>query len=318
MKIKRVCIDDIDFSDQRYRISYFFSADRLVQSIKEVGLIYPPVVVDGGKSLIPVTGWKRLMVCRKLALAPLSVFVCNQKNDLINFRLALFENWAARDFDLVEKSEILSKLKKFMVKDEEVIRDYLPLLKVPPTFDYFVLFRKISKLSRKEKKNIFDGNMALPVVEQLVRFSPEERRLLFPFLLCLSQNKGKELLGNAKEVSLKKKIPVKVILASNRYKAVLDSTKLSLFQKAEKIRQLLKEDRFPQLSARQKAFESAKKNLSWPRDMDISATPYFEDDEIHVQFSFKNEENFFKKLSLLRKTAESEDLARLLKTVSDE
>ncbi len=316
--MRRVPLKDIELNDQRFRISHFCSLDLLSQSIQVVGLIYPPVVTLRNGFMVPVTGWKRILSCKQLLLSPIPVFVSNEKDDLKSFKLAIFENLTSREFDLIERAEIVSRLKKFGEAEEKIIEKYLPLLRIPPTYDYYDLYKKISRMSKKEKYILNQKKMALAVVEQLVQFSSKERQLFFPLLVFLSQNKQKELLEMARDISFKLDLPVSEIFDMEEIKSVLHSENLSPVQKANRIRELLKKKRFPLLAAREKSFEFSKKKLNWPKDIDLSPTPYYEDNMVQIKFSFSGHKDYLKKISNLRNIAEKDEFSALIKMVSDE
>ncbi|MFC2168514.1 ParB/RepB/Spo0J family partition protein [Acidobacteriota bacterium] len=316
--MKKIPLEDIDLSDQRFRVSYFFNLDQLSQSIREVGLIYPPVVSQRNDSIVPVTGWKRIFACKKLFLSPIPAYLSSETDDLKSFKLALFENLTTKKFDMIERAEIVCRLKKFGESEKNIIRRYLPLFGIPPTYDYYDLYSNISCLKRKEKSIVSEKNMALSVVEYLIQFSPKERKILFPILVFLSQNKQKELLELTREISLRTEIPVQEIFDSKEIKNVLLSDNLSSIQKADRVRFLLKEMRFPLLSSREKSFDSAKKKLGWPKDIDLSPTPYFEDNQAHIKFSFKGNKDYLKKISNLLSMSEKDEFSSLLKTILDE
>ncbi|MGD2245875.1 MAG: ParB N-terminal domain-containing protein [Candidatus Aminicenantes bacterium] len=318
MRIKRVSIGDIEFGDQRFCVSYFFLTDSLVMSIREVGLIYPPIVTLREKRYIPVSGWKRLLACRKLLLSTIPVFICKEKDDLSVFRLAVFENLATRKIGLIEKAEIVGKLIKFGEPKQKVMRKYLPLLGIPPTYDYFDLYLRISRLNKEEKRRVQKNGLHLRVVEGLVRFPSRERRLLFPMLPFLSQNKQRELLEMVQEISLKNGIAVEDLFSSGEFKTVINSKNLSPVQKAEKVNLLLKKKRFPLISARLEAFESSKNKLAWPDGVRISPTPFFEEKKVHVWFSFKTKKEYLKKLTGLREASDRKFFTAFLESLSDE
>jgi len=268
--------------------------------------------------MIPVTGWKRILACKQLFLSPIPVFVSRETDDLKSFKLALFENLTTRGFNLIERAEIVSRLKKFGEAEERIIQGYLPLFGIPPIVDYYDLYIKISRMSQKEKRTACEKDMALSVIEHLIQFSPKERKLLFPVIVFLSQNKQKELLELTREISLKEEKPVQEIFNSSEIKNVLLSGNLAPIQKADRIRLGLKEKRFPLLSAQERSFKSAKRKLGWPKDINLSPTPYYEDNEAHIKFSFTGKKDYLKKLSNLRRMAENDEFAALLKTISDE
>jgi hypothetical protein len=95
MKLERIDINSIDFSDERFRISSFSSLESMVLSIEKIGLINPLLVAlrDGG--LILVSGWKRAISCQKLSLSPIPVFRIEENDDLSVFKIAFFENLAS-------------------------------------------------------------------------------------------------------------------------------------------------------------------------------------------------------------------------------
>ena len=194
MKIKEIGIDELELGDERFRISYFFSLDSLIRSIKEVGLVNPPVVTARSGRLLIVAGWKRALACRELSLSPLPVFLLEEADDLKAFRMSFFENLTMRRFSLLEKSEIIRKLFGLGEGEKKIIKTYLPLLAIPPTYDYYTLFMNISSLKPEEKELIHKKNVPLAALQRLVEFTPEDRSPLYPLLLPLGQNKQKDLL----------------------------------------------------------------------------------------------------------------------------
>ncbi len=125
MRLKRIPLEDIELNDQRFRISHFCSLEVLSQSIQVVGLIYPPVVTLRNGFMVPVTGWKRILSCKQLLLSPIPVFVSKETDDLKSFKLAVFENLTSREFDLIERAEVVSRLTKFGEAEGKIIEQYL-------------------------------------------------------------------------------------------------------------------------------------------------------------------------------------------------
>jgi hypothetical protein len=265
-----------------------------------------------------VTGWKRIFVCRELSYSSLPVLLLEEPDDLKAFRVALLENRTVRFFHVLEKAGIVKRLKDLGEEKTRIVKAYLPLLDLPPLDDSFRLLLKISGLGIEEKEKIFETNMSLAVIQKLVGFSDGERKMLYPLILPLGQNKQKELLESLYEISKRDGLPVREILSGERIRTVKADDKLSPLQKADRVRQLLKKRRFPMYSARKEEFNSSRRKIGWPEDIGISPAPYFEEEGISVEFSFDSKEELIKKLKDLHSAAAHKDFSGLLGTPSDE
>jgi ParB family chromosome partitioning protein len=314
VKSEHIPLDKIDIRDERFRISYYFDLTTLIHSIEKVGLIHPPVVTYKKGNLLLVTGWKRVLACRSLSLPSIPCFVFEGEDDLEAFQLGLQENLAFRTFTLLEKAEILNRLIQLGVPEDKVIRDYLSLLKIPQTLNHLDIYLSIASLEPETKKFIHKKNMAFPAVQLLIEYNEEERRLLLSFLHPLSQNKQKELLKNLLELSKRDNIPAQNILAGKDIQKIATAKKLSPLQQAEEIRNLIQRKRFPTLSSWIDAFKSQKKDVEWPDDIKIEPSPYFEGEELTVYFTFKDFDEYRKKLTKLNKLASDEKISQLLRS----
>jgi len=82
MKKENLSPDEIYLKDERFRISYYFSLQRLMDSLRKIGLINPPLVTVRSGRFILVTGWKRVLACLKLSFPSIPVRVSEEKDDL--------------------------------------------------------------------------------------------------------------------------------------------------------------------------------------------------------------------------------------------
>jgi len=318
MKIKEIRIDQLDFTDERFRTSYFFSIDRFIRSIEDIGLINPPVVTERNGRLLIVAGWKRMLTCKKMSLSRVPALLLEEDNDLKAFRISILENVTVRNFSLLEKAEIIRRLIDFGESEKTIIKTYFPLLAVPQAHDYLRFFMEVSRLDPEEKGSIHKNNVSLVALQRLVEFARDERKALLPLLFPLGQNKQKELLEVIHELCLKGGLTVGQILEEEEFKTVLQSKHLTPLQISDKIRLLLKKKRFPLLSARQDAFVAAKRKMAWPRDIKISPTPFFEDEKLFVEFSFQSKKEYLDRLDSLRAAASLEEFIKLFGTHEDD
>ena len=298
MKKKNLSLKEIFLEDERFRVSYYFSLEKLILSIQNVGLLNPPLVSFRDKHFILVSGWKRVLACIKLSLSSLPVFVIEEEDELKIFLAAFYENLATREFSLLEKSEILSRLKRFGEDEKKIVMNYLPLLDIPSTLSHLESYLAFSKIESGVKSIIHQKNMPFSSVKILAGFTAQERKSLLPLLLSSGQNRMKEILEDLKEISRRNDTAPKKILSTKDILDIMESEKLSPLQKADKIRLFLKRKRYPALSSRKESFDSLLKKLRLPKTVAVKPSPFFEDENFSVNFSFGNSEEL--KTSLLK------------------
>ncbi|MFB0565402.1 MAG: ParB/RepB/Spo0J family partition protein [Candidatus Aminicenantaceae bacterium] len=313
MKSKKLSLKKINLKDERYRISYFFSLEKMISSLKKMGLINPPLVAFRDNRFIIVSGWKRVLACRKLSYSSIQVRVSDAESDLQNFLIALYENLPTKSFSLVEKAEIVLRLKKFGMKESRIIEDYFSPLDIPPRSTYLDGFLALSQFEPELKEGIHRNNMPFSSIQRLSEYTPKTRSLIFPLLLPLSQNKQREVLEDIQDISERENIPVEDVLKKKEIRNILDLEKLSLLQKAGKIRLFLRKKRYPLLSSWEESFKTSLKKMKWPKEIEIRHSPFFEGENISVTFSFRNRKEFEENLLKLKGMASNKEFPRLLK-----
>ncbi|MDH5467623.1 MAG: ParB N-terminal domain-containing protein [Candidatus Aminicenantes bacterium] len=313
MKKEQLDIKEIFLKDERYRTSYYFSLEKLKLSLQKTGLLHPPLIALRDGHLTLVSGWKRVLACAELSFSPIPVLITEEMDDLKTFIMAFYENLATREFSLLEKAEILTRLKRFGEDEKRIIRHDMPLLDIPATLHYLDTYLAFSRFEPEVKKAIHEKNMSFLSVKPLVEFSPRERKQLLPLLLALGQNKRKELLEDILEVSRKNDIPAQKILLSPEFQAIQESETLTPLQKADSIRLLLKKKRYPALSSMQDSFKSLLKKVDWPEEITISPSPFFEEEDFTVRFTFKSEEQLKAGLLKLEELSARKDFAKIFK-----
>jgi ParB family chromosome partitioning protein len=317
MEHRILALDQIELKDERFRTSYFFSLDQLILSIKKIGLLYPPCVVLRDNHFVLVSGWRRVLACLKLSFSSTEVLVLKERDDLRAFLATFYENLGTRDFSLVEKAEVLSRLKKFGLSKAEIQKYYFPLLGIPPSPFHLDIFLALADFDLSLKKSIHEKNMTFPIVRLLSELRPGERTLVLPLLLPLGQNKREEILQDLVEISRRDDVIIEEILGDPEIQKTLNSRKLSPFQKAEKIRLALRKIRFPRLSSRQESFERSLKKVHWPEEIGLKPSAFFEEDSLALTFRFKNKKEFQARVSKLQELASQPELSQILKKPSD-
>jgi ParB-like chromosome segregation protein Spo0J len=313
MKNENLTPEEIYLKDERFRISYYFSVERLMNSLREIGLLNPPLVTVRNGHFILVTGWKRVLACLQLAFSSIPVKVSEEKDDLQNFLIAIHENLATRDFSLIEKAEIIRKLESFGIKKNQIMRSYLPLLDIPADSSVYEKYLALAGFAPKLKKVIHEKNIPFSVLQAWSELKPGARKLVMPILMPLGQNKQKEILEDLQEISQRENIAVEGILKAVEIRHIQSSEKLSPLQKADKIRALLHKRRYPSFSSWKESFDSSLRKMHWPKEIALKHSPFFEDEDIAVTFSFKNKKEFEENISKLKQMASKKEFSKLFR-----
>ncbi len=313
MKYENLSLAKIYLKDERFRISYYFSTEGLMNSLKKIGLINPPLVTFRNHRFILVTGWKRVLACLQLSFPSIPVRINEEKDDLQNFLIAIHENLATRDFSLIEKAEIIRRLKALGMKKSHIMRDYLPLLDIPAASSFYEEFLTLAELESDLKKVIHEKDIPFSVIQIFLGLKPGVRWLVMPILTPLGQNKQKEILEDLQEISQRESIEAEEILKSREILSIQSSDKLSPLQKADRIRAWLRKRRYPSFSSWKESFDSTLRKMGWPKEIALKHSLFFEDEDISVAFGFKNKKEFEERVSKLKKMASKKEFNKIFK-----
>jgi len=318
MRKLKIPLNKINLEDERFRISYHSNLDKIILSLKKIGLVNPPIVTLREPHIILVSGWKRVLGYISLSFSQIPVYMLDEKNDLKTFKMSFYENLATRSYNTIEKAEVVGRLKKFGEDENSIIKKYFPLINIPSTRSHLDVYLAAFEFEPEIKKLVLEKNTAFVSLQLLTEFSSWERRILLPLLSCLSQNKIKEILEDILEICRKYNMPAWKFLLSRDIMDIKVAENLSSLQKADKIRLILKRKRYPTLFSWTKSFDSVLKKICWPEEISISPSKYFEGEEISVNFNFKNMEEFRKKLDELQKLSSKEEFSDMFKLDMDE
>ncbi len=319
MKLLDILIDDLNLADERFRFSYHFDLKKLLISIKKIGLTSPVLVVKRkGLPYVVLSGWKRIFACLELSQVSISAFLIEEEDDSRAFFLSLYENWASRDFNILEKAEILLKLNGLMKDERKIVREFFPLLDIPANLSYFDIFLKIAHLDPSWKKVIFQKKMPLHLAQFLTEFNRDDRERLLPLILPLNMNKLKQFIEDLHELSKKTGESLKAILSTPEILSVSRSDNLSSLQKSEKIRSLVRTKRYPTLSSWKKSFETSIKKAQLSKEVDFDSPSFYEDGQFSVTFSLHDKEAFQKRIVKLEELGADESLFSLFEGFVDE
>lgn len=313
--LKKVALADIDRYDEIFLMTFEPELDRLKGSIREIGLLEPIWLREKGQGFQIVHGFQRFDVARTLGIEEIEALIWRRADldDRSAFLMVLHANMLGRELNLVEKALALEKLlASFSFSRDEIIRTYLPLLRLEPHENVLDSFLRIVEFDPDLKRYFLRHTLSLTNILLFAKFSVGEQESIRRFLspLRLSESATKEVLTYLLEISLRDGIGVEGLLSCREIQGVLWNERLSGPVKNQAVRRILRAKRYPELTQIEANFTARKKEMRLPPQVSLTPPPFFEGNRFRLEFSFKNVDEFTTSLKRLQDVPEKslEDL----------
>ena len=316
MIFKEISLEEINCEDETFRVSEELDSVTLLNSLREIGQLNPVVLRDETPGKVIVCGFRRIRALRQLGHRRiLAQILPTEANEAIRiFRLALWDNLSHRQFSPLEKARALFKLEGICgVPAETLIDAYLPLLGLAPHESILRAYLALNHIQSGLHRCLTEDRLTLSSIEILSK-SPACVQDSFSSLMDrirLSASSQKKVLGLLEDLSAATGASLDAPLCRPEAKAILDDSRLSLFQKGEKLHGFLYRLRNPRLSQALERFQAHKKLLGLPGAIRLSPHPFFETEDLHVEFDASNPKRFRELASALQKAMESPELDEL-------
>jgi ParB/RepB/Spo0J family partition protein len=282
----QIPISQIDEKDTLFEVSFLPDLTVLKESIQRQGILNPILVRQHKNKLQIISGFRRYYCAKTLRMSNIPVLEVDVfHNDLSLFERAIEESFFSRPLNLVEKGAILYKLEScFGVTKAEVIEKYMPRLALSRSEKMHQFYRDLLDLNTQIQMYIVQNELPVHVVEDFLRFSEAEQKLLLPYLdrVHFSVATLKEFLIWIDEVVVRDDLDVQKILSDPAFKKILDDRLMPAKQKHQSLKKHLKIRRYPRLSELEQRFVDLRGKLNLP----LEQTDFFETNRVQMKFSF--------------------------------
>jgi hypothetical protein len=291
-KLISIKMETIPMEPGPYCMSYGFDVENLKRSVAGIGLLNPPLVVQGrGGQMEIVSGYRRLLACRALGWQEITCFDISATSlgPLDCLLLNFHDNLATRALNLIEKGMFLKRISSFFT-EEKIIKEYLPLIGLPshaPTLHFFL---KMEELTDEQRQEITDNKLSLPAIKALVEMDPDSRSVTFDCIIKLNLNFNQQLqliefLG---DISIKMNITIHQLFKTNDLIDILNAPQINKPQKAKFLLDHLQAMRYPRLVKVERTFQQQIDKLNLPKFARIQHSPGFEDVHCKLTIDFQN------------------------------
>ncbi|MBN2707086.1 MAG: ParB N-terminal domain-containing protein [Deltaproteobacteria bacterium] len=281
-----VSLTEIDFAERSFPFSWGPGSDALADSLAAVGVLQPPLLTEGDNGFRIVCGRRRLEYLRERTDAT-SVLVTALVEDGAEaelFRLALWENRAIREFNLVETADIYLAAEK-LFPAARLEGEIMPVLALPRRPRFIKRCRIIASFPEGLRALTAAGAVDGETVDLLGEWSPEACQALLELVAVsgLRRNKLREVVGRIDDLARRDGCaPTESLAAAVKVARVPEAEKVD----GEVLRDYLKCALYPNLTKARRDFAARLEKLSWPARLQLEPPPDFEGGDYRLSFTF--------------------------------
>lgn len=289
----RMRTEEIPFFPGPYTMSFGFDLESLMQSIRNIGLLNPPVLAESPEgSMRVVTGYKRVGAMRALEKDMVTCRLVKESHVpplqllLLNFH----DNLVTRTFNPVEKGMILNRLSHYL-SPKEILSNYMEPLGLPRNQEILQSFVAFDEgLQDSLKIHLAQGGFSEQAARMLMNMKSQDREAIGRLIskLNLSINYQRQLIEYTVELSKIDRSDVLSVLKKQPIDQILANTSLNLPQKGRAILDFLKRRRYPTLTEAEETFRKRVSRLSLPGNVNIQPPPYFESGRYSMEIRFRH------------------------------
>jgi ParB family chromosome partitioning protein len=309
-----VPVERILAEDTMFKISTGAASAGLVESIRLVGLLNPPILIECSGGFRIVSGFKRIATLRQLDIGSMPARLLDPTTTVERcIRIAIIENSSQRQLNLVEQANAIGLLATFCVDAQQLVDTACSAgLSVNP--DMAGKLKKLADMEAPLKKGVLGGTIALPVAIQIHDMKDAVDRQTIGTLLKelgLSLNRQREMLEWIVSISRRDDISVTQLLMTEEIVNWMQDPNRDRRQKGQLVRKYLKTRRYPTIQSYEKRFDDIVKKLKLAKGTFLIPPPHFESPSYGLRFEFRDYHELLRKLKEFEKITKSEILKSL-------
>jgi len=317
---KTIELSRVDLTDTTYQISTPTPAEGLMTSIREVGLLSPPLLrASSPDRFIIISGFKRISACRELGLDPVDARIVGEGlSDLDCCRMAIADNTSNRALNAVEQSAAVLKLSAFFDDDRTLSLEARKAgLDVNP--ELVKKLKKLTMLHAEMMAPIASGALPLTIALELGRLDRDAALAFLNLFEILKPtlNHQKEMLTLSREISAAGRIPILQVIRDVTADMMMYES-LDRPQKIQKIRNNLQRLRYPEMMRFEKQFQKRLLRLNLPECIRLVPPAHFEGTQFTLSLTFEDISQFKACTDILNPLVHHPDFKKILdKDVED-
>ena len=316
MKVKIIDadLDEIDWKDDFFRISSSLDPLKMAQSINTIGFINHPYIIAKNNKFSIVSGFRRLSACRYLRLKCISAKKIDPQTSIIECsKLAIADNSFQRSLNLIEQSRCYALLDS-VCKDQETFQRALSGTGLSNNPSLIAKILPLCRMPQSIQDGIEKGAIPLVVAQMLSKIDEASAIFMADLFqqLTLGLNKQREIFQMVFEITKRDNLTLWELLHQESFLNIIKDKELDKSRKTSKIRQWLKQRRYPHLSHKLKTFNNKITQLKLGNQTRLTPPAYFEGKKFNLSLDFSTRQHLVDFRDTIGRLAEDEYLASLL------
>ncbi len=313
--IHSIKVSNIDRADKRFlHFRSFLDTKTLAQSIQDTGLINPVLLRPVNDRYIIVSGYNRVLAFKHNNESVIPAFLTGSKETEFDCLVKAITAVAfKRELSNIELIRCLVHLNKY--QNARQIADSGPrLFNMSLNSRYVNQLIDIGDMANLALTLIETGRLTIKTAKKLIKFPFEAQHGLIQLFskIKASASVQSEMVLHLFEISRRDGCPMESILVDYGINDLLQDSLLEDIEKTRKIRDILYQARFPNLSLEKKRIKEKIGALKQGPDLKIETSDNFEDRNVHFAFRIKTDQQFKKQIENLKRIADQSEFKDVL------
>ncbi|MBR9980583.1 MAG: ParB-like nuclease domain-containing protein, partial [Desulfatitalea sp.] len=266
-EIRTVPLSQFDMADTTFRISTRESDDTLVGSIRGVGLIQPPIVLEKGGTLIVVSGFAREAACRAMGWPEIPARCLPADTPFIDCALlAVADNTAQRTLNVVETARAMALLGRAAATQDGAysLDALLQIVGLGANPQLTEKLQPVPFMPEWLQRGLAEGAIPLPMalrLHALADAAAAEALVALFRELEWSLNRQREFLDWVLAIAHREALPLVEVLADPQVTHWRQDAQMDKGHKSQQIRQHIRKRRYPAITAFETRYTQTLKAL---------------------------------------------------------
>ncbi|OGV57558.1 MAG: hypothetical protein A2X49_00210 [Lentisphaerae bacterium GWF2_52_8] len=166
--LARVALEDIDFTDRTFSISFPETSPALEACMARTGVCTPPLLAPSGKMFTPVAGRRRLVALRKTGAGEVAALIaCGTPGKKALLSYSILDNCSKRRLNPVEAAASSAKLIAAGFTESEVLEIFFPSFGLEKSLKILGQLFSVNRLSKAAKTYILDKKILPSAVKKV-------------------------------------------------------------------------------------------------------------------------------------------------------